>query len=106
MQQGTIDFANLVEEIEKVMTDEIIPNGTQVALQRQGDSSHRARYLRDDQFLRRLFPSDPVAWKRIFPRVTKDMQPDGFYVSPVSQQMAELMAKTPIFPKKTAEPPR
>lgn len=101
MQQGSIDFSKLVEEIEKMMTDEIIPNGSQVALQRQGDSSHRARYLRDDQFLRRLFPSDPVAWKRIFPKVTKDMKSDGLYISPVSKQMADLMTKTPIFQKNT-----
>lgn len=103
MQQGSIDFASLVEEIKKVMIVDEIAEGTQVALQRKGESSHRSRYLSDDQFLRRLFPSDPAAWKTIIPKLTKDMKPDGLHITPISDEMADLIARTPIFQKKTAE---
>jgi hypothetical protein len=103
MQKGSVNFSSLVEDIQKVMTEDVIPGGSQVALQRKGESSHRSRYLRDDQFLRRLFPSDPAAWKTIIPRLTKDMKPDGLHIAPITKEMADLMAKTPIFPKKTAE---
>jgi hypothetical protein len=103
MQQGSVDFVSLVEEIKKVMTEDVIAGGTQAALQRKGESSHRSQYLRDDQFLRSLFQSDPAAWKTIFPRLTQDMRPDGFHIAPISEEMAKLMTRTPIFPKKTAE---
>jgi len=103
MQQGSVDFATLVDDIKKMMTEDVIPSGSQVALQRKGESSHRSRYLRDDQFLQRLFPSDPAAWKTIIPKLTKDMKPDGLHIAPISKEMAELMVKTPLFPKKTAE---
>jgi hypothetical protein len=103
MQQGSVDFASLVDEIKKMMTTEVISGGSQVALQHKGESSHRSRYLRDDQFLQRLFPSDPASWKTIIPQLTKDMKPDGLHIAPISKEMADLMIKTPIFPKKTAE---
>jgi hypothetical protein len=103
MQQGSVDFASLVDEIKKVMTEDVIAGGSQVALQRKGESSHRSQYLRDDQFLRNLFQSDPTAWRSIFPRLSKDMKPNGFHIEPVSEEMAKLMTRTPIFPKKTAE---
>ena len=103
MQQGSVDFVSLVEEIKKVMTEDVIAGGTQAALQRKGESSHRSQYLRDDQFLRSLFQSDPAAWNTIFPRLTKDMKPDGFHIAPISEEMAKLMTRAPIFPKKAAE---
>jgi hypothetical protein len=103
MQHGSIDFVSLVDEIKKMMTADVISGGSQVALQRKGESSHRSQYLRDDQFLQRLFPSDPDAWKTIIPKLTKDMKPNGLHMAPISEEMAALMTKTPIFPEKTAE---
>ena len=103
MQQGSIDFAKLVKEIKKSMTEDVIPGGSQAVLQRKGESSHRSRYLRDDQFLRRLFSGDLAAWKTIIPKLTKDMKSDGFHIAPISKEMADFMVKTPLFPKKTAE---
>ena len=88
-----------MDEIKKVMTVDVIAGGTQVVLQRKGETSHRSRYLSDDEFLRRLFPSDPAAWKTIIPKLTQDMKPDGLHIAPISDEMAKLLTRTPISPK-------
>ena len=103
MRQASIDFPKLIEEINNVITDEIIPGGTQVALMRRGEISSRSRYLREDEFIRKLFPSDPTVWKTILPKLTKDMKPDGLHIEPISKEMVDLLARNPIFPKKKAE---
>lgn len=103
MRQASIDFPKLIEEINNVITDEIIPGGTQVVLMRRGETSHQSSYILEDEFLRNLFPSDPTVWKTILPKLTKDMKPDGLHIEPISKKMVDLLERNPIFPKKKAE---
>jgi hypothetical protein len=103
MKPGSIDFATLVEDSKGAMTDAKVEGGTQVAFMLQGESSHSSSYLVRDDFLRRAFPSTPSTWKRILPKIDKDMKPDGLHIEPISQEMEVILRQHPIFPKTKAE---
>jgi hypothetical protein len=103
MLLGSVDFAALIERINEEATDRKVPRGTQVALMLRGESSHATKYLLQDDFLRRAFPSAPSAWKRILPKLNKDVKPDGFHIEPISKEMAAILRQHPIFPKTNAE---
>jgi hypothetical protein len=101
MAPGSVDFSHLVERLKKEVIKESGDNGTQVAFMLRGATSHSSSYLANDDFLRELFPSNPDAWRRIIPKLTGDMKPDGLDISPVSDEMRELLHSHPIFPTKT-----
>lgn len=103
MKPGSVDFANLVEDVKGAMTGKKVEGGTQVALMLHGESSHTSRYLLHDDFLRKVFPSTPDTWKRILPRLTKDIKPARLQIAPISTEMEEVLEKHPIFPPTHAE---
>jgi len=101
MAPGSIDFSRLVERISKEITQEKVEEGTQASLMLSGVTSHTSAYLLHDEFLRELFPSNPDMWRIIIPKLNSDMQPDGLHISPLSDEMRNLLLRHPIYPTKT-----
>lgn len=100
---GSVDFAKVLSQLKSLVTDQKVAGGTQVAFMRRGEPSNTAAYIRDDQMLRSLIPSDPEAWQLVLPKLTGDMKADGPRIGPISAEMNGILLKHPIYGEPRAK---
>jgi hypothetical protein len=98
MVPGTIDFPRLRALLLRSVASEPLSCGSKVWFSTANESLVIPNNLRDDTLLRYLFPNDRTAWKRVMPRLTKDLKPDGLEISEISAETASLLERFPIYP--------